>query len=108
MVAAVNEFGNAEAGVPERSYMRTAFDENIDQAHHMMDIGIGDIILGTSTVKQVLGKVGFFAKEKTKTKMESIKEPANEESTAKGKGFNNPLIRTRHLKNSISSEVHTV
>jgi len=109
MVATVNEFGSVKAKIPERSYLRSAFDENIQQGHEMMRKGIDDIVQGKTTVRKVLNGVGVFAREVTKTKMETIKEPKNSDVTIdgskngfiKGKGFNNPLIHTRHLKNSI-------
>lgn len=104
-VAATQEYGSKELGIPEIAYMRNAFDENIQQVHQMMAVGIFDIVLGSTTVKKVLSGVGFFAREATKTKLEMTKQPSNAQSTINQKGFDNRGIHTRHLKNAISYEV---
>ena len=108
MIARVHEFGstNTPYPIPERSFLRSTYDENEAKIGNDLKNSLWDITNGKTTAKKELSKIGFEIREKTKTKIEKLKDPPNAESTAKQKGFDNPLIRTRHLKNSIDFEVH--
>lgn len=108
MVATVQEYGstNTPHPIPERSYMRSTEEESRSEMNDKMKSDLPLIALGQKTVKKSLSEVGFVMKERVKSKIEQISSPRNAESTVKAKGFNNPLIDTRHLKNSIDYEVH--
>lgn len=107
-VATHNEFGtpNAAFPIPERSFIRSTYDENYQRIMDSLMHGFWAITLGQKTAKKVLGKIGNDIKEKTKKKMETLSSPANAKSTIKAKGFDSPLIHTRHLKSSIAKKVH--
>lgn len=107
-VAAHNEFGtpNAAYPIPERSFIRSTYDENFQRINDSLMHGFWDIALGNNTAKKVLGKIGFDIVQKTKKKMETLSSPANAKSTQKAKGKDDPLINNRHLKNSIAKQVH--
>lgn len=109
MIAAVHEFGSNKtpSPIPERSFLRSTYDENFEKISNDMQNYIGDIAKKRLTIEAALGKVGFEMAEKTKNKIKdpSAISPPNTESTAKTKGFNNPLYDSGHLMRSIDFEV---
>lgn len=109
MIAAVHEFGSNKTPnpIPERSFLRSTYDENFEKISNDMQNYIGDIAKRRMKVEDALGKIGFEMSEKTKNKIKdpSAISPPNAESTAKIKKFNNPLFDSGHLMRSIDFEV---
>lgn len=100
-----NEFG---VGVPERSWLRSTFDEKRRKWRRRTKLFLGDVIFGRTTVAIALRKLGFEMKNEVQNKIETMRTPPNAESTAAQKPTigNNPLINTRKLKRSVKSKVH--
>lgn len=109
MIAAVHEFGSNKTPnpIPERSFLRSTYDENFEKISNDMKEYIGEIANKRLTVKKALGKIGFEMSEKTKNKIRDPNAiaPPNAESTVKAKKFNNPLFDSGHLMRSIDFEV---
>ncbi len=110
-IAAVHEFGTTKAGrnnsvtIPERSFMRSTFDDNRVKYTQVLKSLMGDVLQGNKTVEQALSLFGERVVGDIKKKITSIREPANAPSTIEGKGFNNPLIRTGTMRSRIKKRV---
>ena len=57
-IAFVQEFGSPDQGIPERSHIRAAFDENVKKLTKLSDELIGKIYDGVITVEKALGLIG--------------------------------------------------
>jgi hypothetical protein len=88
--AAENEFGTRK--IPQRSFMRTAFDENLNRINRIIQIQAGRIIDQTITVKQALGEIGQAVTGMVQTKIAQIRSPPNSPETIKRKRSTKPLI----------------
>ena len=111
VIGATQEFGTNSAGknhnitIPERSYMRSSFDENRVKLNRVVDKAYSSILLQRATVGQALGRLGLFAASKVKKKIRDLRTPPNKPSTIAKKGSMNPLIDTGQLVQSITHEV---
>jgi hypothetical protein len=135
-VAATNEFGTDKAGknknivIPERSFLRSTFDENLDNVKKLRQDNFQKIITFQMTVKKALDQIGFYFANLVKNKIEKFTTPPNAPSTQAAKalkkgmaregkrkkditaqgmtvaGYNDPLVDTRHMKNSVTFESH--
>lgn len=74
--------------IPERSYMRTAFDENKAALERMATKLFGDMVAQKITPRQVQNKLGKFMQDKVQDKINAV-----------------DLIDTGTLKDSIKAEV---
>lgn len=103
VVAAVHEFGAPKANIPVRSFMRTAFDENVSAINRLKEREYGRILDGKSTVKQSLGKIGLFFQNRVQKKIRDLKVPALKASTVarRRNKSNNPLVDTGQLVGSV-------
>lgn len=88
--AAANEFGTDK--IPERSFIRSAFDENLNLLEPFIARQYSDIIDGRKTIAQGLGLIGLNMEGAVKTKIRQIQNPPNAKSTIKQKGSSKPLI----------------
>lgn len=57
------------------------------------------------STEQVVILIGAFVKGKLQDSIRDFTEPPNAPSTIRRKGFNNPLIDTGHMMNSVDFEV---
>lgn len=88
--AAQNEFGTRT--IPERSFMRTAFDENINTIERFAAIQIGLVIDGESSIRQAFGLIGQAMQGMIQRKIRQINSPPNSPRTIAEKGSSKPLI----------------
>lgn len=104
--AAYNEFGSGRT--PERSFMRTAFDENLPALQRDMEKRYTEVVEGTKTVYQALGLVGLYHQEVIKQKINDNVPPPNSPVTIALKGSSRTLIDTSAMKNSIHYIIRAV
>jgi len=97
--AAYNEFGTES--IPERSFMRSAFDENLAELKQDMDTQYGRVQAGQITVRTALGLVGLRHQDQIKNKIDTNIPPPNSPVTIAKKGSSHTLIDTGAMKNSI-------
>lgn len=102
-IAAAHEFGVPDKGIPERSFLRAAFDEHKPEIDRLIETGRNQIFTGKSDVRGVLRVVGLFAVAKSKNRITSRIEPALSPATIARKGSDVPLIDTAQLIQSIRS-----
>ena len=105
-IAAVNEFGSADGTIPERSFLRSTVDENRKKYLSALSAAIDKgITYGRAAMVRELGKVGQVAVGDVQRKIRDLDTPPNAPSTVRQKGFDNPLIETGRLRQSIDFKV---
>lgn len=97
--AAYNEFGTEN--IPERSFMRSSFDENVSSIKNDMDRRYGQVMRGEISVRTALGLVGLRHQDQIKNKIDTNIPPPNSPVTIAIKGSSHTLIDTGAMKNSI-------
>ena len=123
VIAAANEFGakipkrqarfeglddeNPEKWIiiPERSYLRAWFDENVDVLQATMERLIGQVVEGKISGRAALETIGGYVATHVQAYMVDLKTPPNAPSTIARKGSSNPLIDTGQLKDAITWRV---
>jgi HK97 gp10 family phage protein len=98
-VAAWNEFGTSK--IPERSFLRSTIAENRAKYQREFQKAYLEAISGGMNLRAAAGFIGNVARDDIKAKIESISSPGNAPSTIAKKGFDNPLIETRKLYESV-------
>lgn len=88
--AAENEFGTSK--IPQRSFMRTAFDQNLQLIEAFTADAIGLVIDGTSKLDTAFNEVGQFMTGLIQKKIRQITFPPNSPATIAMKGSSKPLI----------------
>jgi hypothetical protein len=94
-----NEFGDGK--IPERSFMRSAWDENLPRIIDNMQENLEEVKAGKSKFNLALHKVGLLVETLIKQKIGSNIQPANHPETIKRKGSSKTLIDTSAMLNSI-------
>lgn len=108
-LAAVHEFGTRDKRVPQRSYLRSTFDENRKKYERLMDKAIVKLLRGKS-VEREFEKLGQTMLDDIDKKVASNIPPPLTERYARRKerefGFRDPaLIASGDLMKAISAEV---
>lgn len=101
-IAAVNEFGTEDGHIPERSFLRSTFDEQREQ---MVEDGkklMGQVLDGKMPVARALGLLGLKLATAVKKKIAGVVPPPNAASTIAHKGSDHPLIDTGRMLNAIT------
>ena len=93
-----NELG---LGVPERPAIRSAFDAHISEWASRLERHLRAWLVGQMPAETALNLVGVRATADTKQVMVQWSTPPNAEATIAEKGFDNPLVRTGQLVNSV-------
>jgi phage gpG-like protein len=75
-VAAVHEFGAPKRNIPERSFIRTAFDDNIEELNKRKTIEYQKVLKGKQSAEIAIGRVGEFLVNETKNKIREGLLPA--------------------------------
>ena len=101
---AYNEFGTSK--IPERSFMRSTFDEKQSKIKADMDNQFALLIEGKNTAYRSLAYVGERHQQDIQAKIKSGIDPANAGSTIASKGSSKTLIDTGSLVQSIRYVVH--
>lgn len=102
-VAAMNEFGTES--IPPRPFIKGSFDANKDEWRKLTRKLAHELMHGKKSFDNVLNTLGMKIQADTKSYMHDLKDPANAEITKKKKKFDNPLIETGQLVNSIHYEI---
>lgn len=97
-IAAIHEFGLG--GMPQRSFLRSAFDENKPMINKMGDHIVNSAIKGIST-ETALNQLGNVVQGMVQKKIVDGPFVPNSPATIKRKKSSRPLIDTGHLRQSI-------
>lgn len=99
-VAAWNEFGTET--IPERSFLRAWFDENIERAREALHRLMLRVVEGKLTKEQALEQFGLWVQAEIQKRIAQGIPPPNAQSTIDAKGSSKPLIDTGQLRSSIT------
>ncbi len=88
--AAENEFGTRET--PQRSFMRTSFDENFSKIEAFIMLQYGKVIDGDQTARGAANLIGESMARLIQRKIRAIVFPPNSKLTIARKGSNKPLV----------------
>jgi hypothetical protein len=102
-VGVYNEWGTEN--IPERSFMRSTFDEKRDEWIKVTEQLRKATVAMKMTVKRALGLIGAMIQGDIQKKISSSVPPPNAESTIARKGSSTTLIDTEQMRGSIHFEV---
>jgi len=91
--------------IPERSFIRASFDANMSKIENYVDRSLSQIFNFQLPVSTFYEELGAYCTSLIKKYMTDLKSPPNSSLTQSMKGFNNPLINTGRLRNSITFKV---
>ena len=94
-----NEFGKGRT--PARPFIRGAIDKNEDEFLRHAEKVSGEIVDGKMSKYDALTEMGMLIEDGTKLYVKNLDTPPNAPLTIKLKGFDNPLIHTGEMLNSI-------
>lgn len=98
--AAANEYGTNK-GVPERSFMRTSFDENSHGISVVMGQQFAKVKRGEKSVRAALEHLGMYHQKHIKEKIGSNIQPQNHPETIRRKKSSRTLIDNGDMINSV-------
>lgn len=81
-----------QINIPERSYLRSTFDEQEKEWNELVAKGLTKVLEGKITVRKMLDQLGLAMASDVQTTMRDLKEPPNSDMTKERKGSSNPLI----------------
>jgi hypothetical protein len=105
-LASVHEFGAAD--VPERSFIRNWFDENLPAIEAKFKALLLSALSGGITVKQAFEQFGLWAAAQIKIRIRHGIQPPDSPETIARKGSSVPLVDTGQLLNSVTYKVEGV
>ena len=88
--------------IPERSFIRTGHDANVDRIIKQTERALGQVIAGYMTVDDMLDLYGQQMATAIKLYMRDLQNPPNHPYTIEQKGSSNPLIDTGGLLDGIT------
>jgi HK97 gp10 family phage protein len=88
--AAYNEFGTET--IPERSFMRSTFDQNLEKIEDILIIQLGLVVDRERTLTQAFNRVGLAVGGMVQMKIREIRTPPNSPYTIAEKKSSKPLI----------------
>jgi hypothetical protein len=112
-VARINEFGatiktkKAKIIIPERPFMRLAYQRIRTKRQNVQKKIAKQIIEGKITPEQSFKQIGLFMEGEIVDSIKNGGWVANAPSTEKRKGFNKPLIHTGQMWQAVASKVST-
>lgn len=92
--------------IPERSFLRTGFDKNVDKIATKIESMLNDVLNFGINPDIFLDAIGLEFASKIQLYMKNLHEPPNASITASVKGSSNPLHDTGRLIGSIRHEVN--
>lgn len=83
--------------IPERSFLRTGYDENRDTVLKHAQLMMADVTSGKMSADTLCKEVGTDLVERIKDYAEDLKNPPNHPFTKEQKGSSNPLADTGEM-----------
>ncbi|MGG3450190.1 hypothetical protein [Domibacillus aminovorans] len=94
-----------EIVIPERSFLRSGYDENADDIADKMESLMPDVLDGNLNPDIFADMIGLEMAGLIQKKLRDLRDPANSSMTTERKGSSNPLVDTGRLVGSIRHEV---
>jgi hypothetical protein len=100
-IMTVHEFGSSNAGIPQRSFLRSAVDDNRTRIEALQEELLDQMVIGQINAVTALDRLGVFVTGLVRDKIRTISTPPNTPETIRRKGSSNPLIDTGQARQSI-------
>lgn len=91
--------------IPERSFLRSGFDENIDKIAKKIEDLLPSVLENEVDSKVFMDAIGLEFASLIQKKIRDLQTPPNSAMTVEKKGSSNPLIDTGRLVGSIRHKV---
>lgn len=104
MVAATNEFGNPAHNQPPRPFFRNAIAEHEEEWKELAAL----LIERGDDIEEVFSMLGTIIAADIQQSIRSLDSPPLSPVTIARKGFDNPLIDTKNMLDSVSYEVSEI
>lgn len=91
--------------IPERSFIRSTYDEHIDEWLEWLTDRVPDVVLGDMSAYKMMSQLGAIIQSDIQKKIIAVESPANAPVTTENKGSSNPLQDTGHLFQAITYKV---
>jgi hypothetical protein len=101
--AAYNEFGTRD--IPERPFMRTAFDQNLKKYHQMARRHMSNVAMGLQPMRTFEKAIGEEMRDDIVKSIQSWAVPPNATETVREKGRNDPLVDTGAMQRAVVVQV---
>ena len=88
--------------IPERSFLRTGHDQNVDRIIKQTERALGQVLAGKMSVDDLLDLYGEQMATAIKRYIRDLSTPPNHPYTVQSKGSSNPLVDTGQLIESIT------
>lgn len=89
------------SGIPERSFLRSTFDERKDKWTKKGKLIIQQMLRTRVDANLFFSALGSSMRNDIRSKIKAIDTPPNSKQVIEDKGSNNPLIDTGHMINEI-------
>ena len=99
-VAIANEYGVPEHNVPPRPFMWRTFDGNAKKWAKIVQDELPQ--MKKLDLKRMIKRLASIAVRDTQKTIDELQYPPNAESTIRAKGFNNPLIDSGQMRDSVT------
>lgn len=95
------------SGIPPRPFMRVGFKSSLmkPRSQDWFKASINRIVMGESTFRQEYNSTGKLFVKELQEVIEEWSSPANSPVTIANKGFNDPLIETGFMKDSVDYKI---
>lgn len=94
-----------QINIPERSYMRSSFDESENDLIRVVETLLGHVIDLKLSPREFYERVGIWVVSRIQAKIQSLQDPPLAAMTIERKGSSNPLIDEGRLYQSITYRV---
>lgn len=94
--------GTTHIKIPERSFLRSGYDENRDVVMKHARLLMADVVDGSISPDACMEAVGIELSSKIKDYAVDLKSPANHEYTLEHKNTSNPLVKTGDMVGGIT------
>lgn len=96
-----------EIVIPERSFLRSGYDQNRDEILRKADKVLADVLEGSMSEDEFLELIGIQLREAIKEYAIDLKDPPKKEWPTRPEGFDNPLIgsSSADMVNGIEFEI---
>ena len=88
--------------IPPRPFLSNAMRANRGKYRAAMRAGARDALMGSSSLTQVVSKLGILAQGDIQGEITSLRSPPNSPVTIRRKGSSNPLIDTGQMRQSVT------
>lgn len=94
-----------EVNIPERSFLRSTFDENNEKWGNLFENWIDNLIQGELSADQVYQRLGAVIQGDIQLKIRDLDTPPNAPATIARKKSSNPLIDTGSMRQKVTWKV---